>query len=269
MGATIAMDRRHATFTPTGRGTDPLRPAREFCRAGGLARRGNSRPMFAPMLEEIELDAWSSHEPTLGGNFHDWMLVEGGRVLVMMGQAVATEPCDSIETVLTAQAAWTAVRAHAQHTDDAGQLLSLAGRTLWTNPTMYQMASIAVAIVDTVGGSTSLAIAGDCLAWRVRAAKCERLACDQPPLGAEANYSYAAYDFALSLRERLLMVADDRAYRPTKFAASVADSFKHLDAESHRRMTASDALATIRHRFEHESAGDLLASASIAAVRRR
>lgn len=268
MGATITLERR-AVWSPAGRRNDLLRSKRGHSGAVGLARGGLARPTFAPVLEEIELDGWNSHAPTLGGNFHDWILVEGGRVVVMVGQAAAVEPCDSIETVLTAQAAWTAVRAHAEHTSDAGQLLSLAARTLWTNPAMYQQASVAVAIIDAVGGSTSLAIAGECLAWRVRAAKCERLACDQPPLGAEGNFPYAAHDFALSLRERLLLVADDPAYRPTKFAAGIAESFKHVDVESHRRMTASDALDTVRGRFEQETAGDFLATASMVAVRRR
>jgi hypothetical protein len=187
----------------------------------------------------------------------------------MVGQAVGPEPCDPIETTLIAQAAWTAVRAHAFHTDDAGRLLSLAARTLWTNPTMSQQASVAVAMIDAVGGSASLAIAGDCLAWRVRAATWEQLACDQPPLGAETSFTYAAHEFAMSLRERLLLVADHRAHRPTKLATAIAESFTHLDAEAHRRMTASDALAIVRRRYERETAGDLLASASIVAVRRR
>jgi hypothetical protein len=134
---------------------------------------------------------------------------------------------------------------------------------------MHQQASVAVALVDAVGGSASLAIAGDSLACRVRAATWEQLPSDQPPLGAETNFSYTAHEFALSLRERLVMVADHPAYRPAKFVAAIAASFTHLDAETHRRMTATDALAIVRRQYEREIEASPLASASIVAVRRR
>ena len=237
--------------------------------SAAAGRQQEQLPAFAPLLEEVELDGWSSHQQMLSGNFHDWMLVDGGRVLVMVGQAVGRELCDPIETALVAQAAWTAVRAHSLHTDDAGRLLSLAARTLWTNPAMSQQAMVAVAVVDAVGGSASLAIAGECPVWRVRAARWEQFACEEPPLGAETHFAYSAHEFAMSLRERLLLVADHPAHRPAKFVPSVAAEFAALGAEAHRRMTAAEALSLIRHRYDRETAGNVLASASIVAVRRR
>ena len=115
----------------------------------------------------------------------------------------------------------------------------------------------------------NLAIAGDCLVWRVRAARCEQLPCDQPPLGTEANFAYAAHEFALSLRERLLLVADNSAQRSARFAASITAQFSRLDAESHRRMTARDALRIVQARCEQDLAAAPQASASVVAVRRR
>jgi hypothetical protein len=294
VSATFSIDERRLC-RPTSRGADPLRPARskagvagrpgppaegQSARRAGIAAAGpllsaaagrqqEQLPAFAPLLEEVELDGWSSHQRMLSGNFHDWMLLDGGRVLVMVGQAVGPELCDPIETALVAQAAWTAVRAHSLHTDDAGRLLSLAARTLWTNPAMSQQATVAVALVDAVGGSASLAIAGQCLAWRVRAATWEQFACDEPPLGSETNFNYTPHEFAMSLRERLLLVADHPARRPPKFVPSIAVEFSTLAAEAHRRMTASDALDIVRRRYESETADDVLASASIVAVRRR
>jgi hypothetical protein len=190
--------------------------------------------------------------------------------MVMVGQAVATELADPMETALAAQSAATAIRAHAYHTADTGLLLALAARTLGSNPVMTNhQASVAVAIIDAVGGSASLAIAGQCLVWRVRAAKCEQAACDQPALGAETNFDYAGQDFALSLRERLLLLADHPNHRSPKFAATITANFRHLDAESHRRMTAADASEIARRQFEEHVEENPLASASIIAVRRR
>jgi hypothetical protein len=128
---------------------------------------------------------------------------------------------------------------------------------------------MAVALVDGVGGSVNLAIAGDCLVWRVRAARWEQLPSDQPPLGVETNFAYAAHDFALSLRERLLLAADNPAHRSPRFAASITAQFSRLDAETHRRMTAADALAIVQTSCEQEWSDNPKASASVIAVRRR
>jgi hypothetical protein len=257
---------------PASRGTDPLRlaPAR-IGRVDGTAfdREQEQLPAFAPLLEELELAGWSSQWRMLSGHFHDWMLLDRGRVLVVVGQAAATDLADPMETALMAQAACVAIRAHAGHTGDAGQLLSLAARTLQTIASTPHQAAVAVALVDAVGGSTSLAVAGDCLAWRVRAAKCEPLLGDQPALGADRNFTYAAQDFALSLRERLLLVADDAHHRAPRLASSITAQFRHVDAESHRRMTAADAAAIVRHQYEDRIEQNPLASASIIAVRRR
>jgi hypothetical protein len=126
-----------------------------------------------------------------------------------------------------------------------------------------------VALIDGVGGEVNLAIAGDCLVWRVRAARQDQLPCDQPPLGLESHFAYAAQEFALSLRERLLLVADNPACRSARFAASITAQFSRLNAESHRRMMAADALAIVQTRCELELAADSRASASVVAVRRR
>jgi hypothetical protein len=219
-------------------------------------------------LEETELAGWSSHREFLAGGFHDWRLLDDGRVLVSVAQVTATLPSDRLTLALAAQAAQTAIRSHALHTEDAGSLLQLVTRTLGLNESDAHV-SLAVALVDGVGGSVNVAIAGDCLVWRVRAARWEHLPCDQPPLGAEANFTYASHEFALSLRERLLLVADNSAHRSPRFAASITAQFSRLDAESHRRMTAADALAIVQTRVEQELAGDPQASASVIAVRRR
>lgn len=229
---------------------------------------GVARPPFAPLLEETELAGWSSHRDFLSGSFYDWRLLDDGRVLVSVGQATATLPTDRLALALAAQAAQAAIRAHALHTENTGTLLQFAARTLGLGD-LNEQVSLAVALIDGVGGEVNLAIAGDCLVWRVRAARWEQLPRDQPPLGVEANFSYAAHEFALSLRERLLLVADNSVERSTRFAASIVARFTRLDAESHRRMTAVDALSIVQGRCEQEMTADPRASASAVTVRRR
>jgi sarcosine oxidase gamma subunit len=224
-------------------------------------------PPFAPLLEELEIAGWSSRRQQLSGNFHDWMLLSRERLLVTVGRAAVPKSADPIEAALVSQAAWTAVRAHAPHAPDAGAVLSLASQTLWTAPAAT-LSSIAVALVDTTGGNTSVAIAGDCLAWRVRAATCERLSFQQPPMGSASSFNYLSQSFPLALRERLILVADDSSQRSPKAELILSDRFSRLDAESHRRMAAADAVAAVRQIYDMAD-GKSVPATSIAAIRRR
>jgi hypothetical protein len=195
-------------------------------------------------------------------------MLESGRILVIVGQAVGPEPTDSTEAALVAQAAWATIRAHSHYVQDAGDLLSIASRSLWEIPSTFVQASVAIAVLDTHEGSASLAVAGDCLAWRVRAAQAEQIALRQPRLGEATDFTYTSRTLRLALRERLLLVADNPMHRPAKLAASITNTFASLDAESHRRMLAADALAHVRRHYE-QSGGELRPATSIVAVRRR
>jgi hypothetical protein len=195
-------------------------------------------------------------------------MLEGGRILVAVGQSIGPEPLDSTEAALVAQGAWATIRAHAHYVPDAGELLSITSRSLWTIPNSAVQASVAIALLDSLEGRVSLAIAGDCLAWQVRAATFEQLAIRQPRLGELTEFTYASQTMQLSLRERLLLVADNPMRRPAKLESLVAGSFARLDAETHRRMLAADAVALVREHYEQPSA-ELRSPASIVAVRRR
>lgn len=234
------------------------------------ARRQRAQlPTFAPLLEEVELAGWSSHRRMLSGNFHDWMLLEDGHLLLAVGRGVGAELGDPADAALVAQAAWTAIRAHAHHTRDAGTLLSLAARTLWPLPEADQQAAVAVALVDAIGGRASVAVAGDCLVWRVRAATCEPLDEHQPALGSSSHFPYMAHEIELCLRERLLLVADHPQLRSERSVPSLPADFSRLSAESHRRMTAHDALSIVRPRYERAAETNPAAEASVVVLRRR
>jgi hypothetical protein len=228
-------------------------------------------PAFAPLLEELEVAGWSSHRRRLSGNFHDWSLLENRQLLVMVGQAVATQPslpADPIEAALVAQGAWASIRSHAAHASDAGALLSLAARSLWPVTSAGLHAAVGVGLLDLDGGRSSVAMAGDCWALRIRAAGTEPITANQPMLGADSKFNYVGHTLQLSLRERLLLVADEPGTRPTKLAAQIATTLSRLDAESHRRMMAADAISLVRQSYERPADAQG-AAASIVAVRRR
>jgi len=188
---------------------------------------------------------------------------------VMAGHATGDESADPIEAALVAQGAWAAIRSHAQHATDAGILLSLTAKSLWPVASAGMQASIAVAIMDLDGGHASIAAAGDCLALKIRATGAEQLAVNQPAIGANAEYMYPGHSMQLSLRERVVLVADESLHRPAKLAAGIANEFSQLDAESHRRMMAADAVGLVRRCYDEQSVGEERPSVSIVAVRRR
>jgi hypothetical protein len=253
----------------TGRRTDPLRPGRDADAISAAGRQCEQLPSFTPLLEELEVAGWSSNRRLLTGNFHDWLMRDDGRMMAVVGQVVGRAAADPVERALLAQSAWAAVRAHALHADDAATVLSLAARTLWATPALEQQTCVAVALVDSVGGHTSLAIAGDCLVWRVRAATWEQLSDHQPALGESPGFAYRDHEFELSLHERLLLVADDPLSRTRRLMHSIEASFAQTSAEGHRRMTAGDALAILRGRYERAVETNPSAATSIVALRRR
>jgi hypothetical protein len=233
------------------------------------ARQNAQLPGFAPLLEELEVAGWSSHRRALSGNFHDWMLLQQRTLLVMAGHATSAESIDPVEAALVAQGAWAAIRSHGQHATDAGTLLSLTAKTLWPIASAGVQASVAVAIVDLDGGHASVAAAGDCLALKIRATGSEQIAIHQPAVGADCEFIYSSHSVQLSLRDRILLVADEPEQRPAKLTSKITSSFARLDAEAHRRMMAADAVGVVRELYAEQANDEARPSASIVAVRRR
>lgn len=240
---------------------------------GTAANRQNAQlPTFAPLLEELEVAGWSSHRRMLSGNFHDWLLLEGRTLLVMTGQSVPTQNTDAIdpiEAALVAQGAWASIRSHAHHACDAGTLLSLAAQSLWATANLDVHTAVAIALIDLDGGRASVAMAGDCMAIKVKATGTEQIANRQPVLGSAPSFTYLSHTVQLSLRERIMLVADEPRRRPDKLMAKVASTFSRLDAEAHRRMMAADAIALVREVYEGHADENGRGAASIVAVKRR
>lgn len=235
-------------------------------------RQSAQLPTFAPLLDDLEVAGWSSHRRTLSGNFHDWSLIEGRILLAMVGQAVASETVgaiDPIEAALVAQGMWASIRSHAHHAGDAGTLLSLATQSLWPIANSGLLASVAIAHIDLDGGHASVAMAGDCLALKIRATGSDPVATRQPALGSVADFMYLSHTFQLNVRERIVLIADEPARRPEQLTVKIASSFSRLDADMHRRMMAADAISLVRESYDQPADNAGRVATSIVAVRRR
>jgi hypothetical protein len=236
------------------------------------SRQSAQLPAFAPLLEELEVAGWSSHRRMLSANFHDWSLLDNRTLMVVAGQAVAVRPdeCfDPIEAALVAQGVWASIRSQAHHASDAGTLLSLAARSLWANVGGNIQAEVAIAIIDLEGGHSSVAVAGDCIALRIHLAGCEQIATRQPMLGAVSEFTYLGHSVQLSLREQIVLMADNAQRRPASLMSRVAASFGKLDVEAHRRLLAADAIGVLREERDQAMESGERSAASIVAVQRR
>lgn len=235
-------------------------------------RQSAQLPTFAPLLDDLEVAGWSSHRRTLSGNFHDWSLIEGRILLAMAGHAVASQTAgmiDPIEAALVAQGAWASLRSHAHHAGDAGTLLSLAAQSLWPMTGSGLQASVAIALIDLDGGHASVAMAGDCVAMKIRTNGSAPIATRQPALGFVPDFMYLSHSIQLPARERIILIADEPARRPENLTTKITNSFSHLDAETHRRMMAADAISLVRESYEQPAADGGRAATSIVAVQRR
>ena len=264
--------RRNSARIPASQLRSSLAQVATAAPSAAAARQNAQLPAFAPLLEELEVAGWSSHRRMLSGNFHDWAIIEGRTLLVLAGQAVAAHgncTIDPIEAALVAQGVWASVRSHAQHAGDAGTLLSLAAQSLWSVTNTGLQASVAVALIDLNGGHASVAVAGDCLALRIRATSSEQVATCQPALSGDTDFMYLSHSIPLAVRERIVLIADEPVHRPAKLVSKIAGSFSRLDAEAHRRMMAADAISLVRESFEQSTQDTERTTASIVAVRRR
>ena len=233
------------------------------------ARQNAQLPGFAPLLEELEVAGWSSHRRALSGNFHDWMLLQQRTLLVMAGHATSAESVDPIEAALVAQGAWAAIRSHAQHATDAGTLLSLTAKTLWPIASAGVQASVAVALVDLDGGHASVATAGDCLALKIRATGSEQIAAISRRLALIASICTPAIRCSFRCVIEFCWWPTNRRGGPRSWRRRITSSFARLDAESHRRMMAADAVGLVRELYDEQADDEARPSASIVAVRRR
>lgn len=273
------------TVLTTNRGTRTSRLDRPALKGGefdGIApipaasaaaiRQSAQLPTFAPLLDDLEVAGWSSHRRSLSGNFHDWCLIEGRILLAMAGQAVASQTAgmfDPMEAALVAQGAWASLRSHAHHAGDAGTLLSLVAQSLWPMTNSGLQASVAVAMIDLDGGHASVAMAGNCVAMRIRTNGSDLVATRQPTLGFVADFMYLGQSIRLAPREQIVLIADEPARRPEDLTTNITSSFARLDAETHRRMMAADAISLVRESYDQPADNGGRVTNSIVAVRRR
>ena len=215
------------------------------------------QPNLVPQISDWEL-AGNVNATNLGA-FYDWQTLADGRTLVASG---AVGNCDH-ESWL--EAARIALRAHASQAVDAGELLTNANHTLWLASPGGEGLAVAVALLDGDGARVSLAAAGEAGIARWRAATCDWIPANCPPLGWSERTIYTPNSAELMVRERVVLATATDAFPNAYDLSRLADKLRHNAATDLRTLPGKRAL-----RLFGEAAGLIgLQTASMALVRRR
>ena len=112
-------------------------------------------PNVKPLVDGWDVSAWTEQANDMGGDFHDWAVIEDGKLAVFVGDAMD----DHFDAVMTSTSLATAVKANCRMAHTAEVMLDRVNRTFWAASAGDHFASMAYAIFDPMLGTME---AGSC-----------------------------------------------------------------------------------------------------------
>lgn len=112
-------------------------------------------PNVKPLVDGWDISAWTEQGHELGGDFHDWAVIEDGKLAVFVGDAME----EQFDAVMTATTLATAVKANCRIAHTAEVMLDRVNRTFWSASAGDHFASLAYAVFDPLLGTLE---AGSC-----------------------------------------------------------------------------------------------------------
>jgi putative methionine-R-sulfoxide reductase with GAF domain len=196
-----------------------------------------ARPMNHPLVDDWEL-AGLALESERVQSFYDWQTLADGRTLVVAGSMDMGE----VSAFGLLEATRMALRAHAQHTGEAGELLSAANHTLWVASPGGEGLSMAVAILAADGTHATAALAGNAGFAMWSGASSDWTATTCPALGWCENTSYASRHVELMVRERLVLSTTNGITPVTRINSRLASKLQETSASELRMLPGKRAL---------------------------
>lgn len=123
----------------------------------GTQWQRNRLPRIKPLLDNWQIDGWTSQGARLGGDFHDWSVLPDGSLEVAVCDAQGT----NIESALTAASVHTALKAHVQYGKPVDETVHRVNETLWTASTGDQFASLFYGQIQPSTGEIEFVATGD------------------------------------------------------------------------------------------------------------
>ncbi|RCS51836.1 GAF domain-containing protein [Bremerella cremea] len=112
-------------------------------------------PNVKPLVDGWDVSAWTQQGNDMGGDFHDWAVIEDGKLAIFVGDAMD----DNFDAVMTSTSLATAVKANCRIAHNAEMMLDRVNRTFWEASAGDHFASLAYAIFDPMLGTME---AGSC-----------------------------------------------------------------------------------------------------------
>lgn len=171
-------------------------------------------PRIKPLLPGWDLSGWTAQAGALGGDFHDWFVLFGGKLAVAVGDSQGK----MFESGLTTATLHTSLRAHAAYPHSAQQLAERINETLWTASVGDQFASLFYGTIQPETGVVESVAAGHVYAAVVGDSLRTLAAAETLPLGTQPDSEYVTVTDRLERGETLIVVSEGvhRALRGTR-----------------------------------------------------
>ncbi len=203
-------------------------------------RQRTMLPHIAPPVERLEVAGMSVQAERLGGAFHDWFVLDDGRLAVMVGYAEQR----GLPGAMSAATLRAALRSHAAHCPAPQDVLRAVNQTLWTTSSGDQPATLLYAVIDPRNGQTILSAAGGPSALLMNSRRCESLVYPSEPLGQQP-------DLILTAQRRLLLPGESLLlYGGNRYPVTAASLDRPLDGA----MLAPDLLQRLEPSFDRPAA---------------
>jgi len=143
-------------------------------------RQKSQLPNVKPLVDGWDISAWTEQGHQIGGDFHDWAVIEDGKLAVFAGDAME----DQLEAMMTATSLSSAVKANCRIGHSAELLIDRVNRTFWETCAGDHFASLAYAILDPSLGTVDAASCGHIEGLAIKQNSIESLWNHSWPLGS-------------------------------------------------------------------------------------
>jgi len=211
-------------------------------------RQQNQLPQVAPLVDGWKVAGWTAQADALGGDFHDWFILEDGSLAVALGDAQG----QSLDAAMVATTLAATVKAHSRYTHDAAQMVMRANHTLWTAGVGDQFASLLYAIIKPDTGRMQFALAGGVGGVILRPNGWDTISRESLPLGEHPETQYRQFRQVVAAGDTLVLFSEGVRRAPDRQGRPLGDDniakalCKHLDWPAKRMVEAVRRLVDTR-----------------------
>ncbi|MEW4451826.1 SpoIIE family protein phosphatase [Bremerella sp. JC817] len=143
-------------------------------------RQKSQLPNVKPLVEGWDVSAWTQQGSDLGGDFHDWAVIEDGKLAIFVGDAID----ENFDAVMTSTSLATAVKANCRIAHNAEVMLDRVNRTFWAASAGDHFASLAYSIFDPMLGTMEAGSCGHIQGFAFKQNSVRPLWSNSQPLGS-------------------------------------------------------------------------------------